>query len=162
MAGRATPDDELLVRSGTADTAAFAELYDRLAPRVFGVVSCLVRDTGTAERISRDAFLEVWRLAATYDPATSGAAAWVLGVARRTAVPERRRMAVEQDRPAPVHAPDPLLLAAGLTLDQAGAVRLAWCDGLDHRSIEAELRSDQPATALLTGALRALTPAGGR
>lgn len=139
MAGRAVPLETLVVRSGTGDTAAFADLYDRLAPRVFAMVARLVRDPRADERISCDAFLEVWRRAATYDPATSDAAAWVLAVARRIA-----------------------LLAVGLTPAQTDAVQLAWCDGLDHRSIEAELRSDQPATALLTGALRALTPAGGR
>lgn len=100
MAGRST--EVLLIRSGRGDTAAFAELYDLLAPRVFGTVTRLVHDPGTAERVACEAFLETWRRAGSYYPARSGAADWVLAIARRAA-----------------------LLAAGLTPAQAGAVQLS-------------------------------------
>lgn len=100
MAGRST--ETLLARSGRGDTAAFAELYDLVAPRVFGMVTRLVHDPGTAERVACDAFLETWRRAASYDPSTSSAVSWVMAIARRTA-----------------------LLAVGLTPAQAGAVQLS-------------------------------------
>lgn len=171
MAGRATPDgasghvrplDTLLVAAGGGDAAAFAELYDRLAPRVFGTVTSLVGDPVTAERVSCEAFVEVWRRASTYDPAASGAAAWVLGIVRRIAVPEGRLSPREGDRPSDEPPHETALLAAGLTRAQAGAVRLAWCEGLDHRAIDAELRTGGAATSLITEGLRALATAGGR
>lgn len=160
--GRPPSLDELLVRSGRRDRSAFTDLYDRLAPRVFGLVSCLVRDPGEAERISCDAFLEVWRRAATYDPASSGAAAWVLGTARRLAVPASRLAHRSPGAPVTSQVHDPFLRASGLTRPQARAVHLAWFDGLDHRRIEAEMGPGEPAAALITGALRTLAPAGPR
>ncbi|CAM3617359.1 sigma factor [Nocardioides zeicaulis] len=131
--------EDLLERSGNQDTAAFATMYDRLAPRVYGLVTCLVRDPDAAEQVCCEAFLEVWRRAATYDPASPGAAAWVLGIAHRVA-----------------------LRAAGLTRLQADALHLARFDGLDHRSIDAHLGAEDPATTLLTSGLRRLAAAGGR
>ena len=59
-AGRTGPLERLLVRSGTGDTKAFDALYDQLAPRVFGTVSCLIRDEDASESVTREAFVEAW------------------------------------------------------------------------------------------------------
>ena len=55
--GRAEPLERLLVGSGSGDAEAFAELYDRLAPRVFGMVTCLLRDEDAAASTTREAFV---------------------------------------------------------------------------------------------------------
>ena len=42
--------DDLLERTATGDQAAFGELYDRLAPRVLGLIRRLVVDSGAVRR----------------------------------------------------------------------------------------------------------------
>ena len=162
-AGRAGPLERLLARSGSGDAEAFAELYDRLAPRVFGMVTCLLRDADASESITREAFIEAWRRAPTYDPSHSSAAAWMLVIAHRMAVRARRLSPRPVGQPAPAACiDDSVLLAAGLTHAQSHAVQLAWFDGLDHRRIEEELDSAKPVTTLINEALRSLAPIGPR
>ena len=78
--------EQLLVRSGSGDVDAFAELYDRLAPRVFGLVTRLVPDPVASETITCEAFVDAWRRSASYDPDRCSATVWVLVVAQRLAV----------------------------------------------------------------------------
>jgi RNA polymerase sigma-70 factor (ECF subfamily) len=78
--------EQLLVRSGRGDVAAFTELYDQLSPRVFGLVTSLVPDRAAAEAITCEAFVEAWRRAASFDPDRCSATAWVLVVAQRLAL----------------------------------------------------------------------------
>lgn len=152
--------DQLLVRSGRGDRTAFAELFDRIAPGVFGLVRSLVQDVATAERITGEVFLETWRRAATYDPAHAGALAWTLVITRRLAVPASRLVPRATASGDAGHRP--FLLACGLTPHQADALHLAWFDGLDHRQIGTAMGIDVPVTRLLTGALEALVPIGAR
>lgn len=142
---------------------AFAELYDRLAPRVFGLVTCLVRDEAASQSITCEAFIEAWRRAPTYNPAQSGATAWTLVIARRIAVSARRLASPPLGHPAQATSVGgSFLLAAGLTRVQANALQLAWFGGLDHRRIEEELDSDEPATTLINQALELLAAIGPR
>jgi RNA polymerase sigma-70 factor (ECF subfamily) len=162
-AGRAGPLERLLVRSGSGDTDAFAELYDRLAPRVFGMVTCLLRDEAASERITCEAFIEAWRRAPTYDQSHVSAATWTLVIAHRMAVRARRLSPFAVGEPAPATCIDgSVLLAAGLTRAQSKAVQLAWFDGLDHRRIEKELDSDKPVATLINEALELLAQRGPR
>ena len=152
------PAAALLLRSGQGDREAFAELYDLLAPRVFGLVSCLVRDPDGAEAITCEAFVEMWRRAPSYDAERCSATAWTLLVAHRLAVRARRLSAPATERPAPPHcAPDAQLVSAGLSREQADAVQLAYFAGLDHGRIPAAVASDQSGAALLTEGLELLT-----
>jgi RNA polymerase sigma-70 factor (ECF subfamily) len=170
VAGRATPTadvgrpgplERLLVRSGSGDAQAFAELYDRLAPRVFGTVACLLGDDAASENITCEAFVEAWRRAPTYDQSRSSAAAWMLVIAHRMAVRASRLSPRPAGRIAPVTCIDgSAQTAAGLTDAQAQAVQLAWFCGLDHRQIEEELGSDMPATTLIDEALGRLASIG--
>jgi RNA polymerase sigma-70 factor (ECF subfamily) len=85
--GQADPE-QLLLRSGRGDVDAFAELYDVLAPRVFGLVTSMVPAAVAAEAITCEAFVEAWRRSSTYDAERCSATAWVLviahGLARRS------------------------------------------------------------------------------
>jgi RNA polymerase sigma-70 factor, ECF subfamily len=78
--------DDLLVAAGRGDEAAFAEVYHRLAPSVFGLARRVVRDPTLAEDVSQDVFASVWRQATRYDPAKGSAKTWVLTLTHRRAV----------------------------------------------------------------------------
>lgn len=68
------------------DEAAFAQLYEALAPRVLALALRILRNAACAEEVVEDCFWQVWRQAARYDPARGCAEAWVLTLARSRAL----------------------------------------------------------------------------
>ncbi len=77
-------DDEcvaLLRSTATGDGAAFARLYDRLAPGVYGTITGLVSDQVRAEALLHEVFLEVWRHAPRLARTGVSASAWLREIA---------------------------------------------------------------------------------
>src|SRR5687768_16231963 len=83
--------DTLLQRVGGGDRGAFAELYDRVGPVVYGMARQAVADLTTAEDVTADVLLAVWVNAASFDPEHGSAQAWILRHARRRAHGASRR-----------------------------------------------------------------------
>lgn len=95
---RATdPVSELLLRVARGDDGAFEQLYDAVAPTVWGLVRSVVRDHAQSEEVTQEVLVEVWRIAARFDPAKGSAMAWVSTLAHRRAV-DRVRSAVASSR----------------------------------------------------------------
>lgn len=90
--------EDLLTRVAQGDQRAFAELYDRSAPRVFGLVKRLLRDHAQSEEVTQEIFLEVWQNATRYDTAKGSAVAWMLTMAHRRAVDRVRASQASRDR----------------------------------------------------------------
>lgn len=78
--------DDLLRRSARGDEDAFADLYDATAARLHGLVLRVVRDPAQAEEVTQEAYLEIWRTAARFDPARGSALSWLMTIAHRRAV----------------------------------------------------------------------------
>ena len=78
--------EQLLVRSGRGDVAAFTELYDQLSRGSSGWSRAWSRTAAASEAITCEAFVEAWRRSASYDPDRCSATAWVLVVAQRLAL----------------------------------------------------------------------------
>jgi RNA polymerase sigma-70 factor (ECF subfamily) len=75
-----------LRRAARGDEQAFAQLYDAASARVYGLALRVVRDPAQAEEVVQEAFLEVWRTAARFDPAKGSALSWMLTLTHRKAV----------------------------------------------------------------------------
>ncbi len=75
------------------DERALAALYDATFSRVFGLVRRIVRSSALAEEVVEDAYFQVWRQAARFDPARGRALTWLLGMARSRAIDTLRREA---------------------------------------------------------------------
>jgi RNA polymerase sigma-70 factor, ECF subfamily len=91
-------NDELLVRAGQGDQAAYAELYDVIAPVVFGLAKRVTRDHQLAEDVAQEALVEVWRQAPRYDPTKGKAMTWVATIAHRRAIDRVRAEQSRHDR----------------------------------------------------------------
>lgn len=75
------------------DERALAFLYDATFARVYGLVQRIVRDAALAEEVVEDAYFQVWRQAARFDPARGRALTWLLAMARSRAIDALRREA---------------------------------------------------------------------
>lgn len=75
-----------LVASGGGDELAFAQLYEGLAPRVYGLVLRVLKDVHQAGEVTQEVFLELWETSNRFDPSRGSARSWVMTVAHRRAV----------------------------------------------------------------------------
>ncbi|MEF2280452.1 sigma-70 family RNA polymerase sigma factor [Deinococcus sp. YIM 134068] len=90
--GTADPvaDDAALAgRLRGRDEAALAEVYDRHAGAVYGVLVRLLGEAGAADTL-QDVFLGLWDRPERYDPARAGLRAYLLVVARSRALDRLR------------------------------------------------------------------------
>jgi RNA polymerase sigma-70 factor (ECF subfamily) len=106
----------LLARASRGDDVAFAELYDAVAARLYGLVVRVVRDPAQAGEVSREAFLEIWRTASLFEEARGSAIDWMTTIAHRRAV-DRVRSARAKHEDQGHHVAD-----VGVALDAAAAV----------------------------------------
>jgi RNA polymerase sigma-70 factor (ECF subfamily) len=144
----------LMPRIARGDQRAFAALYDELAPVLYGVALRVVRDRAQAEEVTQEAFVEVWRQAARFDPARGGVRGWAVTIARRRAVDRVRSeqsRRLRQHRQAASLAGEPAGPSEAvidsferdrarralneLSGGQRQALELAYFDGLTHVQI---------------------------
>lgn len=147
----AATDVELLADVAGGDQTAFARLYDRHAPRVFGLLIRILGNRTEAEDVLQEAFFQVWTQAERYDASRASPAVWLTRIARSRAIDALRRRRDVQPltaRPEPVAADD---AAAGpergelvgaargalteLPHDQRLAICLSFYCGLTHEQI---------------------------
>ena len=112
-------DEALVALVARGDEDALAELYDRVGRIAYGLALRILRDERHAEDAVQEAFLQVWRSAATFRPERAKASTWVLTLVHRRAVDLVRR---EERRQA-----DPLTDEAATTVqDSAQTDEAAW------------------------------------
>jgi RNA polymerase sigma-70 factor (ECF subfamily) len=111
-------DEDVLARVARADEGALAELYDRFGRVAYGLAYRIVRDAALAEDAVQDAFLAVWRTAASFDSDRGRASTWVLTLVHRRAVDVVRREDRRRGRPL-----DEAPAAAGEGTDETAALR---------------------------------------
>ena len=106
--------EELLSAVARGDQAAFADLYDRVAGPVYGLVRRVLRDPSQSEEITQEVLLEVWRTATRFDHHRGSAQGWIMTMAHRRAVDRVRSEQASRNRDERVAT----LNAAGGSFDE--------------------------------------------
>ncbi len=144
----------LIRRVQQGDQAAFGDLYDSIAPAVFGAVTRVLRDPAMSEEVTQEVFVELWRTADRFDPGRASVATWAVTIARRRAVDRVRREQSQRNRigelarqPAnePADTADDVVASLDaerveralqqLPDEQQTVLRLAFLDGHAHATI---------------------------
>jgi RNA polymerase sigma-70 factor, ECF subfamily len=93
-------DALLAVRLAAGDEHALAEVFDRLAPVVYGSALRVIGDPAVVQDVVQDVFVELWSHPGRYDPAAGTLRTYLIVLARHRAVDlvrsELRRIARQE------------------------------------------------------------------
>lgn len=92
------PAADLLIRVAGGDQVAFAELYDLLSARVFGLILRVLVNRSQSEEVLQEVFLEIWQSASRFAPNKGQGRTWILTIAHRRAVDRVRASQSSTDR----------------------------------------------------------------
>lgn len=130
-----TADIALLRRCAAGDEPALAELHDRHASLCRQRAFEVLRRRSLADEAVQDAFLDLWRTAASFDPARAAVRTWLCVLVHRRAVDIARREARH-------HLDDPSLLAPD---DQSYTAEELLLLTINRRKVREALESLPPA-----------------
>ncbi len=134
----------------SGDQSAMAELYDRYSSVVYAVALRVLGDTGAAEDVLQEVFLQLWRNPGAFDSARGSLGAWLAVITRNRAIDSLRRRKPETDLDdvmisvAPDLASDADRSRAAekvrgvlgtMPAAQRTALELAYFEGLSHTEI---------------------------
>jgi RNA polymerase sigma-70 factor (ECF subfamily) len=152
--------DDWIKRVAQGDQTALGTLYDSTSPLVHGLVLRIVGDSGLAEDVTLDVYMQVWQQAKRYDPERGSAMAWLMTLARSRAIDRLRATGQQRSTSEPMEmltevrstAPDPEESAQlsqqrsrvrqalhALNADQRRAIELAFFGGLSQSEIASKL-----------------------
>jgi RNA polymerase sigma-70 factor, ECF subfamily len=81
---------DLIANVAAGDRQAFADLYQATAGRLLGMLVRMTARRDLAEDILQEAFLNIWRRAASYRPASGAPMPWMMTIARHKAIDRLR------------------------------------------------------------------------
>ena len=145
-----TDDGRLLQRVRQGDQSAMAEIFDRYGRAVYSVALRILKDTGHAEDVMQEIFLQIWRNSDSFVQGRGSLGAWLVVVARNRSIDLLRRR-------KPVDSVDDVILASSgnlasevehhammekvqkvlkdLPAEQQRSMELAFFEGLSHSEI---------------------------
>jgi RNA polymerase sigma-70 factor (ECF subfamily) len=132
-ANRAVDDAESLTRLGRRDENAMEDIFRRYSGPVYSVALRVLHDTGQAEDVLQEVFLQLWRNPTAFDQDRGSLGAWLMVVARNRAIDLLRRR-------KPSDSVEDVILASSVNVADE-AVRNVMM-GKVHRAL-AELPSEQ-------------------
>jgi len=140
-------DAELLRAIGQGSEPAFAELRNRYRRAVEHACRQIVG--GELEDCAQEVFMRIWRKASLYDRSRGSAPAWLLTIARRTALNFRRRRELplpdqRADEAGAIEAPDVDRFWVEAALErlperERTVIELAYFHDLSQSQVAAEL-----------------------
>ena len=145
MARSIRDDHDLLAACAEGDEQALGSLYDRFGKVAYGLALRVVRDPALAEDAVQEAFLAVWRQAASFDRSRGRASTWILTLVHRRAVDLVRSQARFNALPDQLEVMAPQALVAE-SVDDDVELREARRErsGSAGNAVEGRARSPRP------------------
>jgi len=84
-------DTALVARLIQGEGSALEELYDRYGRAVYSLTLRMLGDVQSAEELTQEVFLRLWRQAPSYQPSRGAFLTWLLSIAHNMAIDEIRR-----------------------------------------------------------------------
>jgi RNA polymerase sigma-70 factor, ECF subfamily len=149
----ASPDTALVSAIYAGDQNAMAALYDRYSSVVYSVALRVLGDTGAAEDVQQDVFLQLWRNPGAFDASRGNLGAWLAVITRNRAIDRLRKRRPENDLEDVVLSVVPDMagdadrsriaekvrgLLGTMSPPQRAALEMAYYEGLTHTEIAAK------------------------
>ena len=130
-----------------------AQLYDRYSSIVYSVALRVLGDTGAAEDVLQDVFIQLWRNPGLFDSSRGNLAAWLSVIARNRAIDALRKRRPESEIDDIVISVEPDLAGDAeraramekvrgtmgvMPSAQRSALEMAYFEGLTHTEIAAK------------------------
>jgi RNA polymerase sigma-70 factor (ECF subfamily) len=115
----------LVTRVADGDDDALGQLYDRFGQSVYSLCLRIIHDGATAEELTQEVFVRLWRSAASFEPTKGRVSTWLLRIAHNLALNEVRR---RQSRPVIAQDVEWEVESAGLadSSDEGDPAASAW------------------------------------
>lgn len=158
-----TSDLALVKAIGSGDQSAMAALYDRYSSIVYSVALRVLQDTGAAEDVLQDIFMQLWRNPGAFDANRGNMAAWLAVIARHRAIDTLRRrrpensledvvVVVESDLASATDRARAMDKVRGaiqvMSPPQRSALEMAYFEGLTH--VEIAEKTGEPLGTIKT------------
>jgi len=140
-----------------------SRLYDRYSSIVYSIALRVLGDTGAAEDVLQEVFLQLWRNPGVFDSSRGNMAAWLAVIARNRAIDSLRKRRPEADIADVVVSVEPDLagdteraramekirsVLGDMPAAQRSALEMAYFEGLTHTEISA--RTGEPLGTVKT------------
>jgi len=148
-----TKDAALVLRLRAGDESAMEQLYDRYSGIVYSVALRVLNDTGAAEDVLQEVFLQLWRNPGVFDSGRGSLGAWLAVIARNRAIDAVRKRKPETEVENVILSVDCDLESetgrkvsnekartalANIPAEQRKALEMAFFQGLTHMEIAAK------------------------
>ena len=148
--GGEASDLSLVAGVRARDERAMASLYDRYSSLVYAVALRVLGDTGQAEDVLQEIFMQLWKSPSAFDAARGSMGAWLSVIARNRSIDALRKRRPETDIEDVVLSVEPnfadaadrgraLSLVRGALASmppaQRSALEMAFFEGLTHTEI---------------------------
>jgi RNA polymerase sigma-70 factor (ECF subfamily) len=153
---RSLADEDVMQLVRRGDPRAFEVIYERHASAAFSLAYRMMGTRSSAEDVTQEAFLSLWRSGQRYDRARGSVRTWVLGIVHHRAIDALRRATVHDRRRASDEGLEERFEAGertdveaarreesgtvraaldGLPADQCQVIELAYFGGFTHTEI---------------------------
>jgi RNA polymerase sigma-70 factor (ECF subfamily) len=145
-----SPDAMLVSAICSGDEQAMEQLYKRYSAIVYSVALRILGDTGAAEDILQEVFMQLWRSPDTFDATRGSLPGWLAVITRNRAIDSLRRRRPESDITDVVVSNEPDLVGSTemiralekirgalgqMPAAQRSALEMAFFEGLTHTEI---------------------------
>ncbi|MEO6699554.1 MAG: sigma-70 family RNA polymerase sigma factor [Paraperlucidibaca sp.] len=151
---------QLIAATAEGDRRAFEDLYQATSPKLYALAISVLRNRDHAQEVLQEAYINIWRSAATYNISKGSVQTWLNVIVRHRCIDRIRHAPapteelslldwsnIEASGPSPLQlvqadaeAVDLARCMHGLGAPQQRALSLSFFHGLTHRELAEKLK----------------------